>query len=63
MAALDATPTPAQTTEITPSPAGNDWMQMREEWSQLRKQLMTVLKPQSVDVGLLTPANRWCWTI
>ena len=57
MAALDAPPTPTQTPEITPSTAGNEWMQMREEWSQLRKQLMTVLKPQ-MDVGLLTPRQQ-----
>jgi flagellar biosynthesis protein FlhF len=57
MAALDAAPGPTQTVDVAPMPGGDDWKQMREEWSQLRKQLMSVLKPQ-MDVGLLSPRQQ-----
>jgi flagellar biosynthesis protein FlhF len=57
MAALDAPPSSPQVEDIAPLREGNALMQMREEWSQLRKQLMAVLTPQ-LDVGALSPRQQ-----
>ena len=54
MAAVDAQPTIdfAGSTSTDPT-----WMQMRQEWSQLRKQLMAVLTPQ-MDLSALSPRQQ-----
>lgn len=59
MAALDSD-APGKTQDISPLPSpalSGDWGQMRDEWTQLRKQLMAVLKPQ-MNMTLLTPRQQ-----
>ncbi|NLY41969.1 MAG: flagellar biosynthesis protein FlhF [Desulfovibrionales bacterium] len=57
MAALDD-PGPAMPEiPVAEPPTSGEWNQLREEWTQLRKQLLAVLKPQ-MDLGLLTPRQQ-----
>lgn len=57
MAAVDALPNSGPALDTSNGAAGSDWMQMRQEWTQLRKQLMAVLKPQ-MDLGALLPRQQ-----
>lgn len=56
MAALDM-PEPAACLPDKSSEPLDDATCLREEWARLRKQLMTILKPQ-MDVGLLSPRQQ-----